>query len=139
MDERARKLQDILEGRDGFIEMIGMEIFEIGDGYAKSRINIERKHLNANGTVQGGCLYAMADSTGVAACVNDNRIGPTISGQLYFVHATNGASGLTCTAKVVKGGKTLKIVDAVITDDLGREIARGTLQYFICQSVESFD
>lgn len=137
MNERARMLQDILEGNDGFIALLGIEFIEAGKDYAVSRIKIERKHMNANGTVQGGCLYAMADSTGVASCASDNRIGPTLNGQLYFTHSTNGASEIFCRAQVVKNGRTVKIADAVITDDSGREIARGTFQYFISQTIEN--
>lgn len=116
---------------DTFARLIGLEITEIGEGTCRAHMIIEEKHVNPFGTVHGGCLYTLADTTAGTAAASDLRYGPTLNGELYFAHTTAGAKELFCEARVVKNGKTIKLVDFVITDDLGRENARGTLQYYV--------
>ena len=116
---------------DTFGRLIGLEIYEIGDGTCKARMKIEEKHVNPYGTVHGGCLYTLADTTAGTAAASDMRYGPTLNGELYFTHSTAGAKELFCEAKMVKNGKTIKLVDVVITDDRGKVNARGTLQYYV--------
>ena len=46
---------------DKYVEMSGIEIIQINDTCAVVEANVDERHLNANGCVQGGMLYTIAD------------------------------------------------------------------------------
>ena len=46
---------------DEFARQNGIEIVEIAEGYARTQVRIEPRHLNAGGCVQGGVLFTLAD------------------------------------------------------------------------------
>ena len=53
--------------KDIFIVNVGIELLEISPGYAKAKLEVEEKHLNALKTVQGGVLFTLADIAFAAA------------------------------------------------------------------------
>ena len=132
-DKELERLRLEELNNDIFGRLVGLEITEIGEGTCRAHMKIEEKHVNPFGTVHGGCLYTLADTAAGTAAASDMRYGPTLNGELYFTHSTAGAKELFCEAKMVKNGKTIKLVDVVITDDLGRQNARGTLQYYVLE------
>ena len=46
---------------DRFAAEAGVELLEISPGYAKARMKVTEKHLNAGGVWQGGALFTIAD------------------------------------------------------------------------------
>ena len=44
---------------DRFAALIGAELVEVREGYAKARILVDDKHLNGAGTCQGGVLFPL--------------------------------------------------------------------------------
>lgn len=46
---------------DRFAAEAGVELLEISPGYAKARMKVTEKHLNAGGVCQGGALFTLAD------------------------------------------------------------------------------
>ena len=53
--------------KDNFIVNVGIELLEVSPGYAKAKLEIEERHLNALKTVQGGALFTLADIAFAAA------------------------------------------------------------------------
>src|SRR5665647_891907 len=53
--------------KDNFAANSGIELLEVSPGYAKARMDIGEKHLNALKTVQGGALFTLADLAFAAA------------------------------------------------------------------------
>ena len=52
----------------------GIDILEVSEGYAKTRLVVKDKHKNANNVVMGGCVYTLADYTfALAANCGDQR------------------------------------------------------------------
>jgi len=48
---------------------IGIDIYEIGEGFAKGRLTIREEHTNIFGNIHGGILFTLADHVG-GACGN---------------------------------------------------------------------
>lgn len=48
---------------------IGINVYEIGEGFAKGKLTIRREHINIFGNVHGGILFTLADHVG-GACGN---------------------------------------------------------------------
>lgn len=48
---------------------LGIDIYEIGEGIAKGKLEIKREYINIFGTAHGGILFTFADHVG-GACGN---------------------------------------------------------------------
>lgn len=46
---------------DRFAQDAGIEILEVGASYARCRMQIDARHLNAGGNTQGGAVFTLAD------------------------------------------------------------------------------
>ena len=70
---------------DKYVEMSGIEIVEITDEKAVVAADVHERHFNANGCVQGGMLYTIAD---FAFAVLSNYLHPntvTQNGQITYL------------------------------------------------------
>jgi uncharacterized protein (TIGR00369 family) len=90
---------------------------------------------NPVGVVQGGFLAAFADSAMATATVTNlqGRRAYTANTDLTisFLRGAPVGENLTCTARVVGGGKRVTFVEAHITDTSGRLVAKASSTYLI--------
>ena len=47
--------------KDRFADLIGAELIEASEGYAKARLKVEERHLNGGDICQGGAVFTLAD------------------------------------------------------------------------------
>ena len=59
---------------DRFAAEAGVELLEISPGYAKARMKVTEKHLNAGGVCQGGALFTLADLAFAAVANSMQRL-----------------------------------------------------------------
>lgn len=94
------------------------------------------EHLaNPVGLIQGGFLAAFADSAMAAATVTNlkGRRAYAANTELkvsYLRGAPVGAP-LTCTARVIGGGRRVTFVEAEITDTAGHLVAKASSTYLL--------
>ena len=70
---------------DLFAKLLGIEIVEVRIGYALLKLQVEEKHLNGIGMVQGGALFTLADyAFGVAANADGSIVVGINAGISYF-------------------------------------------------------
>lgn len=81
---------------DEFARQNGIEIVEIAEGYARTQVRIEPRHLNAGGYVQGGVLFTLADLAFAAATNSHGTLTVTSTANITFVR---GATGGIITAQ----------------------------------------
>jgi uncharacterized protein (TIGR00369 family) len=90
---------------------------------------------NPVGVVQGGFLAAFADSAMATATVTNLQGRRAYSAntelKISFVRAAPVGSPLTCTARVIGGGRRVSFVEAEITDTEGRLIAKASSTYLL--------
>jgi acyl-CoA thioesterase len=67
---------------DRFATSSGMRLVELRPGYAKTCLQVEERHLNSIGTVQGGAIFTLADFAFGAAVKTGGKIAPAISTNL---------------------------------------------------------
>ena len=107
-------------------ECTNIEILEVSEGYAKTRIVVEDKHRNANNVVMGGCIYTLADYTfALAANCGDSKA-MTLSSNITFNSAASG-SILYAETEAIKDGRTVCNYLVKITDEKDRTIATATM------------
>ena len=94
--EVHEKLMGEIGRNDKFIELMGIRIVEVDEGYCKGELEVTDQHMNPLGTVHGGCLYTLADTVAGFAAASCGFEGPTLSGNMYFLRPTMGVKKLTC-------------------------------------------
>lgn len=124
------KLKDFLSNNDHFIKDIGIEIETISEGYAKCRLEHNERHRNANGFVNGGALYTLADFTGVCAASSYGYRITTVTGSVNYLTAVSVTDHIICTGQVKKFGKRIINIDVRITDENGKIFMQSDLTFF---------
>ena len=70
---------------DRFAAGIGAELLEVGEGYAKARMEVTPEHVNATGYCQGGALFTLADLAFAAAVNSHGQVTVAISSTITYV------------------------------------------------------
>ena len=115
-----KQLKEYLYNCDHFIKDIGIEIDSISEGYAKVRLEHNERHRNANGVVNGGALYTLADFAGVCAASSyGNRI-TTLNSSINYLSAVTPKDKVFAIARTNKHGNRIIDIDVKVTDDAGK-------------------
>ena len=72
---------------DRFAAETGVELLEISPGYAKARMKVTEKHLNAGGVCQGGALFTLADLAFAAVANSRGRLTLSLNANITFLRA----------------------------------------------------
>ncbi len=107
---------------DEFARQNGIEIVEISEGYARTRVRIEPRHLNAGGSVQGGVLFTLADLAFAAATNSHGTLTVTSAANITFVRGAS-AGIITAQARELVDSRHLPFCEVHVTDDEGHLIA----------------
>lgn len=113
-------------GSSGLPGLLGIDLYEAGDGYVLARLELEEKHQAPNGYLHAGTVVALADSACGYGCIlnlPDGATGfTTIELKTNFLRsARDGTIG--CEARLVHGGRTTQIWDATVSDPDSRPMA----------------
>ena len=107
---------------DLFAKLLGIEIVEVKIGYALLKLQVEEKHLNGIGMVQGGAIFTLADyAFGVAA----NADGSTVVGINASISYFNAPKGKTIYAEAMEENTNKKICGykVLVKDEGGALVA----------------
>jgi uncharacterized protein (TIGR00369 family) len=107
----------------GFIRLVGAAAPEADDGEARVEVEVDERHLNPAGTVHGGMLATLVDTTMGAAVRSavDGEVPAT--SQLTITYLRPGEPGrLVVTARVTKRGESLTMCEAEV-EQSGRTLA----------------
>jgi acyl-CoA thioesterase len=80
------KIRKLFEN-DRFAAYAGIEVIDISPGMAKTRMNVEDKHLNSIGTVHGGALFTLADFTFALAANSYGMVTVAINANISYLKA----------------------------------------------------
>lgn len=87
-----KEIHQILSTYDHFARHNGIELLDIGPGWAKASMKIKPFHYNAAGTVHGGAIFTLADFAFAAASNSHGNLAMAINASISFVKAaTKGA------------------------------------------------
>lgn len=108
--------------KDMFAVSSGIELLEVSPGYAKARMKIEEKHLNALRAVQGGAIFTLADLAFAAASNAYGSAAVGINANISFVKAATKGT-LTAEARETSINPKISTYTVDVTDDDGEVIA----------------
>ncbi len=108
--------------RDRFAAMIGAELIEIRQGYARARMLVTPEHLNGAGQCQGGALFTLADLA-YAAAVN-SHLTLTVAISTNITYVANVSQGYVyAEATEVVNHHRVPYTEVRITSEDGRLLA----------------
>lgn len=120
-----------------FFNLIGLDVEDAEPGWSKTTIRFRDDLTQPAGVMHGGVLASLVD-TGIAhAILMLDGIkellqagGGIVSVDLrvkYFRPVTEGL--LTCESRVVRSGRLVLHAESVVTNEAGKEVARGDATY----------
>ena len=107
---------------DRFAAEAGVELLEISPGYAKARMKVTEKHLNAGGVCQGGALFTLADLAFAAVANSRGRLTLSLNANITFLRPAK-LGYVYAEAVEVFNHHRIPFVEVKITDGQGELIA----------------
>lgn len=108
----------------------GIEILEAKPQYAKCRLKIEEKHLNALNTVMGGAIFTLADfSFAIASNIGGETV-VTVNSQISYLGTAKGEY-LYAECSPIKVGRSTCLYMVKINDEKNTQVACVSITGFI--------
>ena len=124
MELTLAQLQEL--GSPGFPGLLGIDVYEAGDGFVRARLVLHEKHQAPNGYLHAGAVVGLADSACGYGCILGLPEGATgfttIELKTNFLRSAWEGT-IECEALRVHGGRTTHVWDATVTDPEGRTMA----------------
>ena len=108
--------------------LIGFTLTEVEPGRAVIEFQADRRHANPMGTVHGGVLCDIADAAmgmAFASTLDEGETFTTLELKINFLKPV-WTGRLVATGRVVKGGRTIGLVECDVVDEKERLVARAS-------------
>ncbi|WP_051276177.1 hydroxyphenylacetyl-CoA thioesterase PaaI [Desulfovirgula thermocuniculi] len=88
-----------MRAADPFAAFLGIELVEVGPGFARARMAVTAEMVNAHGTTHGGAIFSLADAA-FAAASNSHGV-PAVALDMHISYLRKSAPGdvLVATAR----------------------------------------
>lgn len=103
-------------------QLMGTEIVDVQEGYAKCSLALCKKHLNAEGNVMGGVLFTLADFAFAVAANLNQPTTVSLSCQIAFLSPPRGKI-LIAEARRVRAGYSTCYYDVEVKDEEGNMVS----------------
>jgi len=124
-------LQKVLRGEmppPPIATLIGFRLTSIDPGQAVIEFEASGRHANPMGTLHGGVLCDIADAAmgmAYASMLEEGETFTTLELKINFLKPVSNAT-LQAVARVIKGGRTIGLVECDVTDDQQQLVARAS-------------
>ena len=109
-------------------ELVGLDVVSAENGEAVFVLDVDERHENPMGFVQGGIICVLADAAMGFAFVTtlaDGESFTTVEMKTNFLRP-HASGRLTATGRMLNRGRTLGLAEAHVRDEEGRLIAHAT-------------
>lgn len=111
----ARACADAMWAEDDASKGLGMEIVEVGPGFATLAMTVRSDMVNGQRIAHGGFIFTLADSAFAFACNSHNDRVVAAQGQITFIKPGNLGDRLVAKAREVTRGGRSGIYDVRVT------------------------
>jgi acyl-CoA thioesterase len=119
IDSLRRKAQDESYGR-----LLGMEIVEVGNGFARVRMRANAEFENIFGYIHGGALFSLIDEAFQLACNSHGSVAVALNVSITYMTAAKPGATLEAQAKEThRTRKTASYICELRNTDTGELIA----------------
>ncbi len=134
--ERMQAIKDGKSDPPPIAKTLGINLIEARDGVAIATMKVDERFHNPMGTLHGGIITDLADlslGVAIASLLGDSESFTTLELKINFLRPVYQTE-LRAEAKVVHRGRTIALVETVVKNAEGREVARATATQFILRS-----
>lgn len=114
-EDVARACAEAMWAEDDASKGLGMEIVEIGPGFATLAMNVRPDMVNGQRIAHGGFIFTLADSAFAFACNSHNECVVAAQGQITFIKPGKLGDRLVATAREITRGGRSGIYDVRVT------------------------
>ena len=114
-EDIARACADAMWAEDDASKGLGMEIVEIGPGYATLAMTVRPDMVNGQRIAHGGFIFTLADSAFAFACNSRNERVVAAQGQITFIKPGRLGDRLVATGREISRSGRSGIYDMRVT------------------------
>ncbi|GAW91572.1 hotdog fold thioesterase [Calderihabitans maritimus] len=109
--------------KDALAKLLGVEILEVREGYAKTRVKVSKDLLNSLNTTHGAAIFAVADMALAAASNSYGQTAVALNVNITYLRATGEGTVLYATAEEENLTARTGLYRIVIRDEEGCKVA----------------
>ena len=117
-----KHIQEYLAAHDEFGKWLNIKIDEMGPGYAKTSMGMEKHLLNSANVAHGGAIFALVDLALAAASSTYGKLTLTANASISYI-AAGKVGPITAVAKELSKTRRLGTYEVKVTDGNGETIA----------------
>jgi len=121
MDGVERAVRRITSN-DRFARLVGTEIQEVRQGYARVSLKIEDKHLNSVDITHGSVVFTLVDMAFALASNSHGQVAVALNMSINFVKATGTGNFLTAEATEDKLTNRTGLYRITVNDETGEVV-----------------
>jgi uncharacterized protein (TIGR00369 family) len=136
VDSLRDRVQAIKDGKaepPPIAKTLGMNLLEAAEGKVRFSMKVDQRFHNPMGTLHGGIMTDLADASmgvALATLLADDESFTTLDLNIHFLRPVYEGE-LVAEARVVHRGRTIALVEAVLKNDEGKEVARAAATQLI--------
>ena len=112
----------LLEEKNAFGRLVGVEIVSISPGTATCRLAVRDEHKNPFGTVNAGAIYTLAETAFGAAANSHGNVALAVNLSIAYLNPATGPL-LTATARELSAGGHMATYSVTVADQSGQVVA----------------
>lgn len=122
------KVQDLKNQMksDNFANLLGIEVLEVAEGYAKTKLKMTKQLYNYFGLGHGAAIYSVADVAFSYACnAQDHvKLAVALNVNINYIKKVEENDILFAEAKLISTTGRTSLTDIVITNDKDELVAK---------------
>lgn len=125
-----QKLAEHFMKNNAFARYLGIQITEVGAGYAKGEVEVKEEFTNFSGGLHGAVYYALADTLAGIASKTHGRSSVTLEGKMNFIRAVRKGK-ITAVVEQISQGRTTGVYEAKVYDEEENLVAFSTYTFYM--------
>ncbi len=110
-----------------YAQLLGVEVVELGKGYARATLTVRAEHYGWHGRPHGGLIISLMDEAWGAACNTlDDRLHLAVQLNVHLVGNVEQGQKLEAEARVLHSGETTDMAEITVHNSEGKVIALAT-------------
>lgn len=131
MEDIQERLFTLINAAHQFNYENGIELTCARPGVTRGVLRAGPNSINPEGHIHGGAIATLADT--VAGCCACSTGGDCVTSSCSMEYLRPAKGDLYCEATPKKLGRSLSVIQVVITDRLDKTVATGTFTFYMTQ------
>jgi len=128
MSTLPEHLKDLFPHKDHFGELIGYKYEAHGEGWIRTSLKIQEKHISPSGVAHGGAISSFVDwSMGAAVftILKQGQLCSTIEFKINYLSPAKLGETIFCKATVKFHGRSHAVIEFHVFREEGKDVAVG--------------